>query len=347
MSQVLSEEEVLMLRRAHKAIKDKKTADKIKAIMMVHSGFSYEQITIALMIDETTVGRYLKRFKVSGIEGLVECRYTGGTNQLTLIQETELKEELQVHTRQTIKDIRQFIQGTYGITYSISGTTKLLHRLGFTYKKPKVIPGKADQIKQAAFINQYHQIKDQLGTNDRIYFMDATHPQHNSLAQSGWILKGKANDKHIKSNTGRARLNLNGAYDSHGHQAIVLSEETINSESTIRLLEVIGRHQKTGKIYLILDNARYHHSRLVGNWILNHPRYKLIFLPSYSPNLNIIERLWKYYHKRVTWNRYFESFEDFKTTSLAFFKNLNDYQYDLKTLLTDNFQTLPDLNMQS
>jgi transposase len=347
MNAILNEEQVMVLRRAHKATRDKKLADRIKAVVMVHNGFSYEQITMALMIDESTIGRYVRRFKESGVEGLMECRYVGGSSQLSLSQEVELREELQTNTRQGVQEIRSHIKNRYGIVYSISGTTKLIHRLGFTYKKPKVIPGKVDLAKQEAFIQQYQQIKQQLTPADRVYFVDATHPQHNTTLASGWILKGKANDKYLKTNTGRNRLNLNGAYNSQDKRAIVLEEETINTNSTIRLFEQISKKQKNGKVYLILDNARYHHSKQVRNWVLNHPRYKLLYLPPYSPNLNIIERLWKYYHKKITYNQYFETFEQFKTASLEFFKNLNQYQSDLHTLMTDNFQLYPKHIMHS
>lgn len=184
-------------------------------------------------------------------------------------------------------------------------------------------------------------IKAVLGQNDQIYFLDATHPQHNTQPEYGWILKGKENDKCIKTNSGRDRLNLNVALSLYDKTAIVLEEETINAEATINLLKAIAEKQKRGKVYIILDNAKHHHALLVRRWCLHHPRFKLIFLPAYSPNLNLIERLWRFFHQRVTWNRYFETFEEFKTTTLAFFKNLKQYQTELSTLLTDNFQRLP------
>ena len=221
------------------------------------------------------------------------------------------------------------------------GTTKLLHRLGFSYKKPKVIPGKADRAKQEAFLKTYEETKAKLEANDRIYFLDSTHPEHNTKPSYGWILKGKANDKFVKTNTGRNRLNLNGALNFHDKTAIVLEEETINKEATISLLETIRKKQKNGKVYLILDNASHHHARIVKRWILHHRRFKLLFLPTYSPNLNLIERLWRFFHQRATWNRYFETFEEFRKTSLNFFKNLNFYEKELSTLLTDNFQLVP------
>jgi transposase len=216
-----------------------------------------------------------------------------------------------------------------------------MHRLGFTYKKPKLIPGKVNVALQEEFIQLYKQTKEELGINDRIYFLDATHPTHNTRTAYGWILKGKQHDKWVKSTSGRKRLNLNGALNFTDKTAIVLEEKTIDALATIHLLEAIKKKQKQGKVYVILDNAKHHHARLVRNWMLNHPRFKLLFLPPYSPNLNIIERLWRFFHQQITYNRYFESFKEFKDTTLAFFKNLKQYEPQLATLLTDSFQTLP------
>lgn len=221
------------------------------------------------------------------------------------------------------------------------GATKLLHRLGFTYKKPKIVPNKVDPQKQAAFIKTYHETKAALGINDSVYFLDSTHPQHNTQPDYGWILRGKQNDKYIKTNSGRARLNLNGALNMSDKTAIVLEEKTINTQALINLLEAIGKKQKKGKVYVILDNAKHHHAFLVRRWRLHHPRFRFIFLPAYSPNLNLIERLWRFFHQKVTWNHYFETFEEFKNTTLAFFKNLKQYQTELATLMADNFQLLP------
>lgn len=216
-----------------------------------------------------------------------------------------------------------------------------MHRLGFTYKKPKVVPGKADKLKQEQFVKLYRQIQSELGNNDKIYFADFTHPQHNTKPSYGWILKGKDNDKFVKTNSGRERLNLNGVLNFSEKTVVVLEEKAINNQATINLLESVKNKQPKGKVYLILDNASYHHAKQVRSWLLHHPRFKLIFLPPYSPNLNLIERLWKFFHQKVTWNRYFETFEEFKKTTLDFFKNLSIYQKELSTLLTDSFQRLP------
>lgn len=337
----LTEEQVVQLKLAHKQTREKRLADRIKAVLMFHFGFTYSQITQALLLDEVTVRRYFRKFQEKGIDGLLEMRYQGGKSNLTLIQEQEIKEFLKVNTKRTAKEITDYVFRTYQVQYSVIGITKLLHRLGFAYKKPKIIPGKIDRLKQEAFLKTYQETKSKLGLNDRIYFLDSTHPQHNTQPSYGWILKGKANDKFVKTNSGRERLNLNGALNFNDKTALVLEEETINKEATINLLEAIKKKQKRGRVYLILDNASHHHAKVVKRWELHHPRFKLLFLPAYSPNLNLIERLWRFFHQKITWNHYFETFEEFKNTSLNFFKNLNLYEKDLSTLLTDNFQLIP------
>lgn len=344
---MLTEEQVIQLKLAHKQTREKRLADRIKAVLMLHFGFTYAQITQALLLDEVTIRRHFQNYQEKGLAGILELHYTGGQTTLTSTQELELKEYLETNTKRTAGEIVDYVAKTYGVRFSVIGVTKLLHRLGFAYKKPKIIPGKADPVKQAEFLKKYEGIKARLAENDRIYFLDSTHPQHNTQPAYGWILKGKANDKFIKTNTGRGRINLNGALNFHDKTAVVLAEATVNKEATLNLLETIKKRQRKGKAYLILDNASHHHARIVKNWVLNHPRFELVFLPAYSPNLNLIERLWRFFHQRAVWNRYFETFEEFKSTTLDFFENLKQYEKELSTLLTDNFQLLPSQPFQT
>lgn len=337
----LTDRQVAELKLAHKQTREKRVADRIKSVLMIHFGFTYDQIRKALLLDEITVRRYYKHYQENGLPGLLAYRYTGGTSRLTTVQEKELKHFFTANTPQTAASVVNHIQRTYEIPYSVNGVTKLLHRLGFVYKKPKIVPGKVDKLKQEAFLQTYQETKAQLGPNDHLYFIDSTHPTHNTTLSYGWILKGKKNDKFIKTNSGRDRLNLNGALRFNDKIAIVLDEKTINKEATIHLLETIKHKQKTGKVYIILDNASYHHAKLVKRWIFHHPRFKLLFLPAYSPNLNLIERLWRLFHQKITYNHYFETLDEFKTQTFDFFKNLNRYEKELTTLLTDNFQLYP------
>lgn len=117
------------------------------------------------------------------------------------------------------KQVKHYAQQTWQVTYSERGITQLLHRLGFVYKKPKLIPGKADSERQRGFIEEYRQLQATKKPKDRIYFMDATHPHHNPIVGYGWIKRGQAHE--IRSNSGRQRLNINGVIDCRDLSAIV------------------------------------------------------------------------------------------------------------------------------
>ena len=140
--------------------------------------------------------------------------------------------------------------------------------------------------------------------------MDATHPQHNPQLGCGWIKRGE--DQAIPTNSGRCRLNINGAIEFKGLQPLVRFDERINADSTIALFKELEQsHLLAAVIFVICDNARYYRSRAVAEY-LKTSRIKLVFLPPYAPNLNLIERLWKFFKKTVLYNRYYESFPHFE-----------------------------------
>ena len=165
--------------------------------------------------------------------------------------------------------------------------------------------------------------------------MDAVHPQHNSTPAYGWIKKGQ--EAELKANCGRQRLNINGVIDIDTLNTVVRFDDTINAESTIALFKRIERkHPKAKVITIIADNARYYRSIAVKEYLENS-RIKILFLPPYSPNLNLIERLWKYFRKVVMNNRYYQTLEQFTQAAQSFFANIKSHRKALKTLLTENF----------
>lgn len=338
MGDFLTEDQKIILQEAHHSSRFRKNADKIKTILMLDKGFSYAQIAELLLLDKMTIRRYEKEYKKQGVDGLLECRYRGSKRFLDLTQEEELTDHLKNQTYQTVKEIVVYVAKTYNKTYSREGMTHLLHRLGFVYKKTKVIPGKVNKEKQEAFKQTYYALKQTKKTEDKIYFVDATHPQHNNMPFYGWIYKGE--EKAIKTNSGRSRLNLNGALNLEDMDITILSERTINTHAMMRLILTIEEKQPTGNIFLVVDNASYNHSYELQLFLTDHKRVNLRYLPPYSPNLNIIERLWKFFHSKHH-DKYFEKFKEFETAVLSFFKNIHQYDKELKTLLTDSFQTLP------
>jgi len=338
MGKFLTEDQKIILQEAHHSSRLRKNADRIKTILFLNEGFSYQETAKLLLLDEMSIRRYEKEYKEKGIDGLLENRYHGSSGFLTHTQEEALTSQLKEHTYQTVKEVVAYVGKQYQKTYSIEGMTHLLHRLGFVYKKTKVIPGKVNKEKQEIFKQAYYNLKQTKQPEDKIYFVDASHPQHNNMPFYGWIYKGE--EKAIKTNSGRTRLNLNGALNLEDMKITILSEKTINTHAMMRLILTIAEKQPTGEIYLIVDNASYNHSYELHLFLTDHPRVHLKYLPAYSPNLNIIERLWKFFHSKHH-DLYIEKFKEFEQTVLSFFHHIHQYDDELKSLLTDSFQTLP------
>jgi transposase len=139
------------------------------------------------------------------------------------------------------------------------------------------------------------------------------------------------------ANSGRQRVNINGAVNIDTFEVVVDFTDSINSESMIRLMEQLSRGHPNDVVYMILDNARYCHSKAVEECRKNLGNIVFIFLPTYSPNLNLIERLWKFFKKTTFYNKYYEKFADFTQACKDFFKNIKKHEGALRTLLTENF----------
>lgn len=337
MSNFLTQKEISDLKWRHRKA-DRKTADKIKTILMLDQGYSFEEIARVLLTDDSTIRRWYQVYQSDGIEAMFQHFYLGSTGKLTLAQKQALSRHLEDTIYMTAKEICKYVENKYGVRFTSKGMTKLLHRLEFTYRKPKHVPGKANAEAQEAFLEKYQELKENKRPEDRIYFVDGVHQLHNSQPAYGWLKKGF--EYTIESNTGRNRVNINGAYNLEEHKVIIEESPSINAQSTVALFKKLLKEQPLGMIYIILDNAKYYRSQIVQDFVQDHTRIQLLFLPPYSPNLNLIERLWKFFKKKTTYNTYYEQFSYFRRSCLTFFKNIEKYHKELRTLMTDNFQVI-------
>ena len=332
----LSLEQVAALKALHKQQRDRKKADRVKAVVLLGTGWSVPQVAEALLVDVSTVRLWREKYQQGGEDELLTLHYQGKESKLTDAQQAELAKHLDEKTYLDSKAISQYIQKTYGVEYKPSGVKDLLTRLGFVYKKPKHVPGKLDPEKQKAFVEEYEQLLKTKGKNDPVYFVDATHPQHNSIPAYGWIRRGK--EKLLKSNGSRKRVNIHGGVNIHTMDLVVDFAKSINKESSLRLLRKIEKkHPKAKKIHVWLDNASYYKAhwlrdKLKGSKIVLHS------LPPYSPNLNLIERLWRFFKKEILYNEYYEKFEKFLEACKGFFRKRTKYKEQLRSLLSEKFK---------
>src|ERR1035437_616627 len=127
MRDFLTPEQIAKYRQMHKNIKVQKQADRIKAILLLNSGYSYEQIAEILLIDDGTVRRWYGIYETEGMKTLLEDNYNGGISKLTTSEQLELSTHLGSCIYLTAKEICVYVEKRYGINYTTKGMTSLLH----------------------------------------------------------------------------------------------------------------------------------------------------------------------------------------------------------------------------
>lgn len=334
MERFLDKNQKQQLEGALHAERNRKHADRIRVILLLDKGWTYDKIAEALFLDDGTIGNYRRRYKKGGLEELLNDDYKGSASFLSLDKQVELEAHLQQTVYLSVKAIIEYVKKRFKVSYSVAGLTALLHRMKFTYKKPKSVPGNANLQAQLDFIARYKALRRE----GKIYFGDSVHPHHNPVLGYGWIKRGI--EMEVPSNSGRQHLNIAGALCLQDMEIITRSFETINASSICTMLKAIrAKNPGGGRIYYVLDNARYHRAKVVKK-LARKLRIRLVFLPGYSPNLNPIERLWKFFKKKVMYNTFYPEFEEFKLAASSFFKGLRGHRDELVTLLTDNFHPM-------
>jgi len=337
----LTGDERRQLKLQHKIERDKRVCDRIKAVILYDKGWSVQAISEALLLTDDTIRMHLNEYIVFK---KLKPQNGGSFEKLSAEQAKALDLHLKEHTYLYVKDIVEYVKFTFKVTYTIHGMRNWLQRHNFSYKKPAITPGKANKIQQQNWIEKYFELKSNLLNDETICFIDGVHPTHNVQTACGWIKKGVR--KEIPSNTGRSRLNLSGSIDMLSHNIVIHEDQTLNADSTIAFFEKIEKAYPTKRvIHIFCDNARYYKNIDV-KMFLEKSKIKLHFLPPYSPNLNPIERLWKWMKERIFYNTYYEHFEDLKSAIFGFFNVLSQASPDsillkeLKRRVRDKFRAI-------
>jgi len=326
------------LRQLQRREKDSQRYMKITVILMFDSGFSAEDIANAFGLDRSTIYRYAESYQNESLDDYLLRFYSGSDCHLTEEQRAGLSSELRRRLYRTGKEIAAWIKEEFCVEYSANGAVRLVKGLGFVYKKTRLHSPEANESEQEAFVEEFQSLISEIAqskSGDCVYFLDAVHPQHATRTQCGWIPAGE--EFLVLSNTGRERVNINGALNALDVTDIVVREDrSINADSTRQLYEMLLARNLEGLVYVICDNAGYYRNKGLAEWV-SKSRIRQIFLPTYSPNLNVIERLWKFMRKEVLDSKYYPTKEGFREAILKFFKNIKNYKAELESLLTLNF----------
>jgi len=225
---------------------------------------------------------------------------------------------------------------------------KVLKRLGCSFHKVSGFLFKANQEKQKEFIEEYEQDKGQAAQEGwRRYFLDGVHPLHGlEVVFSCWLLAGQRFEVGVGG--GRKRLNILGAYCPEDQEYLDrrYTDKNLNATSVIELFTLMmAKHPEAKYFRIYLDNARYQHANVLKEWIEKAKKEKAVtfdlkHLPAYSPNLNLIERLWKFLRKEAL-QKWHPTFEDMQKAVADVLDNLPRYRRQLETLMTERFHLTP------
>ena len=160
------------------------------------------------------------------------------------------------------------------------------------------------------------------------------HRQHRKVPKTKWAASG------------RQRFNVLGAWNAVTRELIAVTNTTVvNTETMCELLRKIAAEGLAGPIALVLDNARYQHNAAV-KALASELGITLLFLPSYSPNLNLIERVWKFVKKECLQSKYHASYDEFTATISQCLDDLGTkHKAAMRTLLTHEFQTFEHVSL--
>ena len=182
----LNDQERAKLKIQHKQERDGRIRDRIKAILLYDRGWSSQQIAEALLISDQAVRNHIEIYKISS---KLKPNNGGSEEKLSKEQSKQLESHLREHTYLYVKDIVAFALATFKISYTVPGMRCWLQRHGFSYKKPAIVPGKANKEQQEAWLAEYEKLRKNLPEDETICFTDGVHPTHNVQPACGWIKK--------------------------------------------------------------------------------------------------------------------------------------------------------------
>jgi len=282
------------------------------------------------------VKHWIDTYQNQGFESLLQFKY--GTNKSEL--ESHCESILKTFTEcppMSSSEAKSRIEDLTGISRSPTQIRQFMKRHGLRSIKTGHIPARADAEKQQQWVKLTLEpaIEEARKGECNLLFMDAAHFILEPFICALWCVVRMF----IKASSGRNRINILGAVNAITKEVFTLSNTSYISAATIiAFLKQLKMHNAGLPLKIVLDNARYQHCKLVEQ-TAKELNITLLFLPSYSPNLNIIERLWKFTKKKILYAKYYDSPVKFHTAITEFFQTVNQkYHTDLNKLLTLEFQ---------
>lgn len=336
-----SPEEIEALRYERFHHPDPRVQLKLEAVYLRSQGVANEQIMRLCAISKATFHRYLQEYLSGGMERLKQAKEPRRRGELYEYQAV-IEADFRHQPPATVAQATARIEALTGIVRKPTQVRQFLKTLGMAPRKVGMIPAKADGEAQEAF--RQHQLEPRLEAAKKgtraLFFMDAAHFVYAPFLGILWCFQRLF----VQAPAGRQRLNVLGAVHAITHQIITVKNRTyVTAETVCELLLLLAGAHPGIPITVVLDNARYQHCARVEAFA-QALHIELLFLPPYSPNLNLIERLWKFVKKQCLYSRYYADCESFQQAILDCIDHApTRHKTELDSLLALNFQTFKDL----
>jgi transposase len=312
---------------------------KSLVLLLKSHGIAHNLISKIVNISENTVRNYLNGYLDVGTASLTEIPFNKPESELVQF-ESVIINYFETTPPSTIKQACAELKEKHEIQIGETQLRKYIKSLGIKYRKTGSIPAKMDNKKQKDFHDNILQPKlDEAREGKReVYFVDAAHFVLGAFLAFLWSFKRIF----VRTPSGRQRFNVLGALNAITKKMISIKNDSyITATEVCELLKKL-KAQATLPITVILDNARYQKCKIVFE-LAKELDIELLYLPTYSPNLNLIERFWKFTKKTCLNSKYYENFALFKGQ----ISNLVDNAHmtnskELESLLTLNFQLYSD-----
>ena len=297
---------------------DKRLVRRVSAMLAYSQGQEIETIAQDLSVSQESIYAWLRAFLVDRFESLVYRSTPGRPSKLTKTEKCHLKRiitagPLAYGLRRGCWSsllVQQVILNEFGVLYNRNYVCDLLKNLGFSYQKAKFVSAHLDAEAREKWLKQTwpELVKQADGKQKLLLFVDeASFPQWGTLSYT-WALRGQ--QPLVPTCGKRKAYKVFGAVDAFSGRLFYQGiEERFNSVTYTQFLTHI-LHKTTAHLIIIQDGARYHTSADTRAFFDAQPRLTPVQLPSYSPDFNPIEHLWKAVREDATHNKYFAQFAD-------------------------------------
>lgn len=316
---------------------------RMEALYLKGLGYSHQEIGRIVGISQKTLRGYLRMYQAGGIEALKKLNFYQPSSDLDPHQET-IEAEFKAKPPKSINEAADRIEQLTGIHRCPTQTRQFLKRLGMKRLKVGHIPAKADPAVQQQYLETKLEprLEEARQGQRHLFFMDAAHFVMQPFLGFLWCFARIF----IQAPSGRQRFNVLGALHATSLQVITFTnQDYINSQSVASLLRQLAATFSDLPITIVLDNARYQRCYFIMD-LAKELNIELLFLPPYSPNLNLIERLWKFVKQECLYSTYYKTFADFKKAiSSCIDEAQGKHKQKLSTLLTLKFQTFENVTL--